>query len=85
MARWYEGVLLDAEELGQDGNIHAAFYWGHSTNCQSQLDRIKRALEEVDLLVDIDPFVTTTSILPDRPDGRCTSCRRRRSTSSTAR
>jgi formate dehydrogenase major subunit len=69
VARWYEGVLLDAEELGQDGNVHAAFYWGHSTNCQSQLDRIKRALEKVDLLVDIDPFVTTTSILPDRPDG----------------
>ena len=69
VARWYEGVLLDAEELGQDVNVHAAFYWGHSTNCQSQLDRIKRALEKVDLLVDIDPFVTTTSILPDRPDG----------------
>ncbi len=69
VARWYEGVLMDPEELGQDVNVHAVFYWGHSSNCESQMDRIKRALEKVDLLVDIDPFVTTTSVLPDRPDG----------------
>ncbi|HIB45319.1 MAG TPA: twin-arginine translocation signal domain-containing protein, partial [Candidatus Lambdaproteobacteria bacterium] len=69
VARWYEGVLMDPKELGQDENVHAAFYWGHSTNSQSQLDRIKTALDKVELLVDIDPFVTTTSILPDRKDG----------------
>lgn len=69
VARWYEGALMDAADLGQDGNVHAAFYWGHSSNSQAQMDRIKRALEKVELLVDIDPFVTTTSILPDRKDG----------------
>ena len=69
VARWYEGVLMNANDLGQDENIHAAFYWGHSSNCQSQMDRIKGALEKVELLVDIDPFVTTTSVLPDRKDG----------------
>ena len=69
VARWYEGVLMDPKELGQDENVHAAFYWGHSTNSQSQMDRIKTALDKVELLVDIDPFVTTTSILPDRKDG----------------
>ena len=60
---------MDKKELGQDVNVHAAFYWGHSCNSQSQMDRVKKALEKVDLLVDIDPFVTTTSILPDRKDG----------------
>ncbi len=69
VARWYEGALMDTEDLGQDVNVHAAIYWGHSSNSQSQMDRIKRALEKVELLVDIDPFVTTTSILPDRKDG----------------
>lgn len=69
VARWYEGVLMDKKELGQDVNVHAAFYWGHSCNSQSQMDRVKKALDKVDLLVDIDPFVTTTSILPDRKDG----------------
>ncbi|MFQ5521410.1 MAG: molybdopterin-dependent oxidoreductase, partial [Candidatus Methylomirabilia bacterium] len=69
VARWYEGALLPAKDLGQDVNVHAALYWGHSTNCESQLDRIKTALEKVELLVDIDPFVTSTSTLPDRKDG----------------
>jgi formate dehydrogenase major subunit len=71
VARWYEGVLMDAnKELSNGGvNIHGVLYWGHSTNCESQLDRIKRALDKVELLVDIDPFVTSTSTLPDRKDG----------------
>ena len=69
VARWYEGALMDANDLGQDVNVHAAFYWGHSSNCESQMDRIKTALEKVELLVDIDPFVTTTAVLPDRKDG----------------
>ena len=69
VARWYEGVLMDAKELGQDQNVHAVLYWGHSINSQSQMDRVKRALEKVELLVDIDPFVTITTTLPDRKDG----------------
>lgn len=69
VARWYEGVLMDKADLGQDVNVRAAFYWGHSSNSQAQMDRVKKALEKVELLVDIDPFVTTTSILPDRKEG----------------
>jgi len=69
VARWYEGVLMDKAELGQDTNVRAALYWGHSSNAQSQMDRVKTALEKVELLVDIDPFVTTTSVLPDRQEG----------------
>ena len=69
VARWYEGALMSTEELGQDTNVKAALYWGHSSNAQSQMDRVKKALEKVELLVDIDPFVTTTTTLPDRPDG----------------
>lgn len=70
VARWYEGVLMDAKELSNAGvNVHAALYWGHSSNCQSQMDRVKQALDKVELLVDIDPFVTNTAVLPDRKDG----------------
>ena len=68
VARWYEGILMDAKELGQDTNLHATIFWGHSSNCNSQMDRVKRALEKVDLLVDIDPFVSNTAVLPDRTD-----------------
>jgi formate dehydrogenase major subunit len=69
VARWYEGVLLDPKELGQDTNIHAVFFMGHSTNSMQQMDRVKKALEKVDLIVDFDPFVTNTAVLPDRTDG----------------
>jgi formate dehydrogenase major subunit len=69
VARWYEGVLLDPKELGQDTNIKAVFFMGHSTNSMSQMDRVKKALEKVELIVDIDPFVTNTAVLPDRTDG----------------
>ncbi len=69
VARWYEGVLMNKKDLGQDTNVHAVFYWGHSINSQSQMDRVKKALEKVELLVDVDPFVTITSVLPDRKDG----------------
>ncbi len=68
VARWYEGVLMDPKELGQDVNLHAAIFWGHSTNSISQMDRVKRALEKIDLVVDIDPFVSNTAVLPDRTD-----------------
>jgi formate dehydrogenase major subunit len=69
VARWYEGVLLDAKELGQDVNVKALICWGHSTNALQQMDRVKRALEKLELLIDMDPFVTNTAVLPDRKDG----------------
>ncbi len=69
VARWYEGVLLDAKELGQDVNLKAVFFMGHSTNSMQQMDRVKRALEKLELIVDFDPFVTNTAVLPDRSDG----------------
>jgi formate dehydrogenase major subunit len=69
VARWYEGALLDPKELGQDVNIKAVMFLGHSTNSMSQMDRVKKGLEKVELIIDIDPFVTNTAVLPDRKDG----------------
>ncbi len=69
VARWYEGVLLDPKELGQDVNLKAVFFWGHSTNSMQQMDRVKTALEKLELIVDFDPFVTNTAVLPDRKGG----------------
>jgi formate dehydrogenase major subunit len=70
VARWYEGVLMEAKDLDQENtNLHAVVFWGHSTNSQSQMDRVKRALDKVDLIVDIDPFVSNTAVLADRKDG----------------
>ncbi len=69
VSRWYEAVLLDPKQIGQDVPLKAVIYWGHSSNSIQQMDRLKVALEKVELLVDIDPYVTNTAILPDRKDG----------------
>lgn len=69
VARWYEGILMDAGDLGQDTNLHATIHWGHSSNANSQMDRVKAALEKVELMIDIDPFVSNSAVLPDRDDG----------------
>jgi len=69
VARWYEGVLLNPKDLGQDVPLKAVMFWGHSTNSMSQMDRVKAALEKIELIIDIDPFVTNTAVLPDRKDG----------------
>ncbi len=69
VARWYEGVLLDPKELGQDTALKAVMFWGHSTQSMQQMDRVKKALEKIELIVDIDPFVTNTAVLPERTDG----------------
>lgn len=68
VARWYEGVLQDKKDLGQSENLHAVIFWGQSSNSLSQMDRQKKALEKIDLVVDIDPVVTNTAVLPDRAD-----------------
>jgi formate dehydrogenase major subunit len=60
---------MDVAELGQDTNLHAAIFWGHSTNSNSQMDRVKAALDKVELVVDIDPFVSNTAVLSDRKEG----------------
>jgi formate dehydrogenase major subunit len=69
VSRWYEGVLQPAAEIDQPTPIKAAIFWGHSTNSLTQMPRGKAALEQLELLVDIDPFVTNTAVIPDRKDG----------------
>ena len=69
VSRWYESVLLDPKQIGQDTPVRAVIYWGHSSNSIQQMDRLKKGLEKVELLVDIDPFVTNTAVLPERADG----------------
>ncbi len=69
MARWYEGVLQPKDKIDQRDNIRAHFYWGIAMESQSQMYRVKEALEKVELLVMVDPFVPSAAVTPDRKDG----------------
>ena len=57
-ARWIDGVLEDKGNIGQKENIRAMIFWGHAPNSQTRGPEMKKAMEDVDLLVVVDPFPT---------------------------
>ncbi|WP_436344270.1 molybdopterin-dependent oxidoreductase [Natronorubrum sp. FCH18a] len=73
VARWYEAALgqgdrLLESNLYQPEPLKMAFFWGHSANSISEMDRMKRAMEELDLLVVVDVFPAVAGTLPDDAD-----------------
>lgn len=66
-SRWYEGALRD--DIEQPTRIRMVIVWGHSLNSITEMKKMKEALEEVDMVVNIDPRATIASSLPDRRDG----------------
>lgn len=69
VSRWYEGVLNEEYPINQPNPIKMAFVWGHSLNSISEMKRMKKAMEKVELLVGVDPHATIAASLADRPDG----------------
>ncbi|QSW99288.1 molybdopterin-dependent oxidoreductase [Haloterrigena alkaliphila] len=73
VARWYEAALGQEERL-LDSNLYQpnplkmAFFWGHSANSISEMDKMKRAMEALDLLVVVDVFPAVAGTLPDDAD-----------------
>jgi formate dehydrogenase major subunit len=61
VARWYEAALeqedrLLESELYQPDPVKMAFFWGHSANSITEMDRMEKAMEALDLLVVVDVF-----------------------------
>ncbi len=72
VSRWFEGALDDDErkgELYQPEQVRALVVWGHSLNSLSELKRVKRAMENVEFVVGVDPFPGLNGTLPEREDG----------------
>ncbi len=66
VSRWIDGVLEDKENIAQKDNFRAVFMWGHAPNSQTRGPEMKKAMEDVDMLVVVDPYPTHTAVLPDR-------------------
>ena len=69
VARWYEAALeqedrLLESELYQPDPVKMAFYWGHSANSISEMDKQRQAMEALDLLVVVDVFPSVAGTLP---------------------
>ncbi|SEV85006.1 molybdopterin-dependent oxidoreductase [Natrinema salifodinae] len=70
VARWYEAALGQEDRLLQSNlyqpePLKMAFFWGHSANSISEMDRMKRAMESLDLMVVVDVFPSVAGTLPD--------------------
>jgi formate dehydrogenase major subunit len=69
VSRWIDGVLEDKENMDQADNLRAMVFWGHAPNSQTRLAEMKVAMEQLDLLVVVDPYPTFSAVLHDRSDG----------------
>ncbi|MGE5768299.1 MAG: molybdopterin-dependent oxidoreductase, partial [Bacteroidota bacterium] len=68
VSRWYELVLMDKKDIDQPDNLRAMVFWGHSVNSLTRLDEHRKAFDQLDLLVVIDPYVPLAAIMHDRKE-----------------
>lgn len=66
VSRWIDGVLERNEHIDQDPNLRAVIYWGMAANSQTRGAEMKRAMEQLDLLVVIDPYPTAAAVMHER-------------------
>ena len=69
VSRWIDGVLEDPDNMDKPDKVRAMVLWGHAPNSQTRLKEMKTAMEQLDMLVVVDPYPTVSAILHDRTDG----------------
>ncbi len=69
VSRWIDGVLEDKTHIEQKDNIRAMFYWGHAVNSQTRGVEMKKAMQQLDMMVIVDPYPTVAAVMNDRTDG----------------
>ncbi|WP_129112835.1 molybdopterin-dependent oxidoreductase [Halegenticoccus tardaugens] len=73
VARWYEAVLdkqdrLLESELYQPDPLKLVFFWGHSANSITEMDKLRKAMAKLELLVVVDVFPAVAGTLSDDAD-----------------
>ncbi|WP_100752299.1 formate dehydrogenase subunit alpha [Vibrio salilacus] len=69
VSRWIDGVLENKDNIEQNDNIRAMFYWGHAVNSQTRGVEMRKAMEKLDMMVIVDPYPTVAAVMNDRTDG----------------
>jgi len=69
VSRWIDGVLEDPANMGQKDRFRAVILWGHAVNSQTRGPEMKKAMEQLDMLVVVDPYPTHAAVMNDRSDG----------------
>jgi len=90
VSRWIDGVLEDPANMDNPNKVRAMVLWGHAPNSQTRQKEMKTAMEQLDMLVVVDPYPTVSAVLHDRTDGvyllpACTQLETRRSVTASNR
>ncbi len=65
LSRWFEGVIQE-EKIEQYTPIKALIQWGCGVSSNSMFHKVKKAYDQLDLIVVVDPFPTMASALSDK-------------------
>ncbi len=69
VSRWIDGVLEEEEEISQRTRLKAMFYWGHAVNSQTRGPEMQKAMQQLEMMVIVDPYPTVAGVMHDRQDG----------------
>lgn len=69
VSRWIDGVLEEKQNIEQQDNIRAMFYWGHAVNSQTRGTEMRTAMGKLDMMVIVDPYPGVAAVMHGRTDG----------------
>ena len=69
VSRWVDGILEDPANMSQRSNFKAIFFQGHAVNSQSRGVEMKKAIEQLEMVVVSDPYPTHLAVMSERTDG----------------
>ena len=69
VSRWIDGVLEDDENISQRTQLKAMFYWGHAVNSQTRGPEMQKAMQQLEMMVIVDPYPTVAGVMHGRQDG----------------
>lgn len=69
VSRWVDGVLEEEEAISQRTRLKAMFYWGHAVNSQTRGTEMRKAMQQLEMMVIVDPYPTVAGVMHDRQDG----------------
>lgn len=69
VSRWIDGVLEKEDQISQRAKLKAMFYWGHAVNSQTRGPEMQKAMQQLEMMVIVDPYPTVASVMNGRTDG----------------